>query len=200
MLRPGREYLVRPWVIDDEPVRATFTGPTGGWTWRGDLATRTVDHTPPQASDPRRPYAGVGVMVADRVPVDTCDEATVTWTPLSDDPVVAAQQIGAGRGVEVLETPRAETRFGHHGAHLRIRVTRLCATYQDRLLWALGDAGWSAGFGVAKARVAGQAMDVWVLDVEGTRVVVWSETSPGVPATWAAQASAMLDSLRVEPE
>jgi hypothetical protein len=200
VLRPGREYAVRPWVIDHDPVRATFAGPTGGWTWRGDQATRSVGGSAAWGSLPRGKYGAVGVMVADRVSKTFCDEAEGQWTTLAETPVRAARQISRAPGVRQVEPARPETRFGQPGAHVRITVPRLCPKYQDVLLWGLDGAEYGGEPGLATVFYPGQVLDVWVLDVDGTRVVVWSELSPGLPATYGAQARGMLDSLRVGPE
>jgi hypothetical protein len=83
---------------------------------------------------------------------------------------------------------------------VRITVPRLCPKYNDVLLWGLDGSEDGGQPGLATVFHPGQVLDVWVLDVDGTRVVVWSELSPGLPATYGVQARGMLDSLRVEPE
>jgi hypothetical protein len=199
-LRPGRSYGTEPWVIAHAPVGATFVGPAGGWTWRGDAATRSVGGPAAWGDTPRGKYAAVGVMVADRVSGHFCDEPAGSWTTLADAPVTAARQIARAPGVTLVEPARADSRFGQSGAHVRITVPRLCPKYNDVLLWGLVGSEDGGGPGLATVFYPGQTLDVWVLDVGGTRVVVWSELSPGLPATYGAQARRMLDSMRLEPK
>jgi hypothetical protein len=45
----------------------------------------------------------------------------------------------------------------------------------------------------------GYREDFWILDVDGTRLVVASERSPGSPRKDVAELSAILDSIRIEP-
>ena len=198
-LRPGRDYVVRPWIAaDDDPVRATFTGPAGGWVWRDDAAFRSVSGKLPSAR-PRERYAGVGVMVADRVSAAPCGASTAAWTLLADAPGQAAQQLAAAPGVRLMEPVRADTRFGHDGAHVRLEVPRLCPGHDDVLLWGLSSRVDEESPGLATVFYPGQELDVWVLDVGGTRVVVWSELSPDLPRTYAAQARELVDSIRLAP-
>ena len=198
-LRPGRSYLVRPWTaVGDDRVRASFTGPAGGWVWRDDVAFRSVSGKLPSAL-PRAKYAGVGVMVADRVSAISCSGTSAAWTLLSDAPVRAAQQIAAAPGVRLVEPVRADTRFGHAGAHVRIEVPRLCPGYEDVLLWGLTELVEEESPGLATVFYPGQQLDVWVVEVNGTTVVVWSELSPDLPEAYGAQAQELVDSIRLDP-
>ncbi len=45
----------------------------------------------------------------------------------------------------------------------------------------------------------GHSEDLWILDVEGTRLVIAADRSPGLPREDIAEMRAILDSIRIEP-
>jgi hypothetical protein len=45
----------------------------------------------------------------------------------------------------------------------------------------------------------GYVEEFWILDVEGTRLMIASEQSPGSPQDDLAELQAILDSIRIEP-
>jgi hypothetical protein len=45
----------------------------------------------------------------------------------------------------------------------------------------------------------GSREEFWILDVEGTRLVIAAERSPGLPSKDLAEQQAILDSIRIEP-
>ena len=47
--------------------------------------------------------------------------------------------------------------------------------------------------------VPGYTEEFWILDVEGTRLMIAAERTPGSPAEYLAEQRAILDSIRIEP-
>jgi hypothetical protein len=45
----------------------------------------------------------------------------------------------------------------------------------------------------------GYVEEFWILDVEGTRLMIAGEQSPGSPAQDLAERDSILDSIRIEP-
>ena len=45
----------------------------------------------------------------------------------------------------------------------------------------------------------GYREEFWILDVEGTRLVIAAERSPGLPSSDLAEMQAILDSIQIEP-
>ena len=188
----GREYVVRPWQVSShDDVEARFQAPGRDWVWREDGAIRPL--VPGRMFPlPHEPYARVGVAAPNRVPVTGCGTETTTWTPLVDTPLAAARQIAQVPGV-VVERPARVTRIlGHQAAHVRMSVPRLCAE-QDTIVW-----GQASDFGNATVDYAGQVLDVWVVDVDGTLVVVHTEVSPGLPESVVEETRALFESLTLD--
>ena len=69
---------------------------------------------------------------------------------------------------------------------------RLCAE-QDTIVW-----GQASDFGNATVDYAGQVLDVWVVDVDGTLVVVHTEVSPGLPESVVEETRALFESLTLD--
>jgi hypothetical protein len=201
-LVPGVDYTFSPWTLGAPTVTARLTVPDGGWAWWGDGLTKPRHGYAGLFPTPRRPYATVGVMQPDRVSTTSCRSFHMTKKPefadLAAEPVAAAQQIGGVPGVEVEEAARRDNRFGHPGAHIRISVPRLCPETKDLLLWSVEPAEYAGAPGTGSVRYAGQLVDVWIVDVEGAQVLVYRELSPGLPASFGAESSAVLDSIRLE--
>ena len=47
--------------------------------------------------------------------------------------------------------------------------------------------------------VPGYTEEFWILDVEGTRLMIAAERTPGSPPEYLAEQRAILDSIRIEP-
>ena len=195
-LAPGKRYAVRPKNLEQVGVRAQFIAPGRGWVWRGDGAVKMGSGA--YADLPRKPYAGVAVMTADRVPVRQCSEPTPPRLDLADDPMTAAGQIGAIPRTRLLEGPRATELSGWPAAHLRLEVPRLCREWNDLVLWGVTEAVYGGDSGMATVLYPGQALEVWVVDVDGARVIVYSELSPGLPQRTRDETRVLLESVELE--
>jgi hypothetical protein len=137
-------------------------------------------------------------MSPDRVSGIFCDGASDHWRPLSGTPEEMARQLAATPGLVHTGRIDSAARFGHPTAHLAFTVPRLCPKYGDVLLWGLDGAEHGSLPGVVNAIRPGQRYDAWLVDVDGSRVVVWTEAGPGVPRTWRAQAERIVESLLLE--
>lgn len=192
----GKRYAVRPWNLDEHGVRARFTGPGRGWVWRGDGALKMRAGT--YGDLPRRPYAGVAVMTSDRVPVRQCSAASPPRQDLAEDPLTAARQIAVIPGTRLLGRPRATGLSGWPAARLRLEVPRLCPEWNDIILWGVTKAEFGGQLGIATVLYPGQVLEVWVVDVDGARVIVYSELSPGLPQRIREETRVLLESVDLE--
>jgi hypothetical protein len=100
--------------------------------------------------------------------------------------------------------------FGYSGKHLGLTVPDLPVEgVGDRVF--TGCVGrqlksWVAPFDTQEPGDAfygytgpGYSEEFWILDVEGTRLMIAAEQSAGSPAEDVAQLRAILDSIRIEP-
>ena len=207
-LTPGVKYSFRPFSLDTpSPVSARLTAPERGWVWWGDGLTKPRHGYAGLFPTPRKPYATVGVVLADRVATTQCrtyhtstmPRSKPEWDELSPTPLTAARQLARVPGTTVRKSPGPDARFGLPGAHVQLSVPRLCPETQDHVLWSLEPAMYGGDPGVGLVRYPGQVVDVWVVDVKGTLVLVYQELSPGLPAAFAEEGRALVNSIRLEP-
>ena len=116
---PGERYAVRPWNLDEHGVRARFIAPGRDWVWRGDGAVKMRSGT--SCDLPRRPYAGVAVMTADRVPVRQCSEDArhdgpcrrTPWPrPARSRAIPGIRMVGGARGDRAVRLARGAPATG----------------------------------------------------------------------------------------
>ena len=107
--------------------------------------------------------------------------------------------------------PKDVTIYGYSGKHLELNVPDLPVEEE-------GDVGsftgctegnlksWVAAIDAAEEGDAfygytgpGYREEFWILDVEGTRLMIAAERSPGSPEEDLAELRAILDSIRIEP-
>ncbi len=143
------------------------------------------------------PYAEVTVSLADRVPIDQCRAGTPQWVDAAGTPLGFSRQIAAIPLVRVLDEPATTELSGYPAAHLQLEVSRLCPRYGDMFLWSVFPMSSSGEPGVGDVFRPGQIVDLWVVDVDGSMVVVSESHSPEVPAWVTEDAQAIRDSVEL---
>ena len=139
-------------------------------------------------------------MLADRVATTQCRTFHAAKKPEWDD-LTPRRSPRPGRSRAFpgsrSATARADARFGHPaGARPAVGAAALPGHRRPRSLWSLDPGEYDGGPGVGHVRYPGQLVDVWVVDVEGTPVVVYAELSPGLPDAYRRarpRAAARLD-------
>jgi hypothetical protein len=226
-LQPVRRYSVDPDGDDDTSLRVTFQGPPEGWlSWFGavkylpgdadgftGLSITTVtnlvsdgcrDHTP---LDPP-----VGPTVDDLATALSRLAPFELTAPPTDVTLFGYQ----GKHLELTVPARTDLSVSGGGAVNRSKnVAEFTDCVEDELhSWIspinvqsvgspsspglLGHSTDSRGaFNAYQA--PGQSEEFWILDVDGTRLVVVSFDTPGAPATDVAERDAMFESIRIEP-
>ena len=106
----------------------------------------------------------------------------------------------------VTSPPKDVTRYGYSGKHLGLTVPDLPVegaagdrTFTgcvggDLRSWISPNTG--AFYGYTRP---GYREEFWILDVDGTRLMIAAERSPGAPPGDLAELRAILDSIRIEP-
>jgi hypothetical protein len=187
-------YLVDP---DGDPgtgpqVRFTITG--AGWrAWVGTYKEETEGRT-------------VGLTVAEVADVvaDPCHRHT--WEdpgPSVDD---LAEALATLPGFEVMAGPSDATLAGYAGQRLALRVPDLA--YEPGRGFTACNSGYFYGGRAPTDRDRsptryyqgpGQELDVWVLDVDGSRLLIEVNRFPASPADDVADLQAIVDSLEIQP-
>lgn len=198
-LEPGRWY-VDPDGNDATPLRVSFDIPADGWvSWLG------------AANFSGQSHVALSTMTVDNLSVDACTDHAPrdpAVGPTVDDLATALTQLPP---FQVTSPPRDVTVLGYSGRHLQITVPDLPVdsdrgdisfagcTAGNLTTWysPLHDGGASPFFGYNGE--PGRTEDFWILDVDGTRLVLSVTSGPGSLDEDVVELDAILASLRIEP-
>ena len=196
-LEPGR-YFVDPDGATTTPLRVTFEVAAEGWSsWIGAAKFDDGGHV-------ALSIAAVTNLVRDGCldhrPADPVVGATV------NDLATALTQLAP---FEVSAPPSDVTMFGYSGKHLQLTVPDLPVTDAggDRRFTDCSDDGSLQSWIDERSGTPffgyngepGRIEDFWILDVDGTRLVLQKNGSPGTPAQDLAERDAIFNSIRIEP-
>jgi hypothetical protein len=197
-LEPG-PYFIDP---DGDPatsLRVVYDVAAEGWSpWIGAVK-----------SNPNDSYVGLSITTVTNLTRDACHD----WAPL--DPPVGptvddlATALTLLAPFEVTSPPSDVTVFGYSGKHVQLTVpadlptfgplgTRRfsgCAEGELHTWFApnLGGSFWGYNGN------AGLVEDFWILDVDGTRLVLETGRAPESPPQDVIERDAIFDSIRIEP-
>jgi hypothetical protein len=190
-LAPGT-YFANPFPAPDDALRILFTVPDG---WHG---------APPAAVTPAvGPGGPDGAAVAAQRPtvlyVDPCQRQAVGAETLPagetvDDLVDALVEISSGQDRPyTASTPEPTELSGYSGQRLDLLLPSDVdfATCSEGTFWV-----WDAG---PYAQGPGNRWHLWILDVDGTRVVIFAQDFATTSAEDRADLEAIVNSIRIEP-
>jgi hypothetical protein len=144
-------------------------------------------------------FAGIGAYQAESV-AGGCKMAA-GLEPAATEPQQLAQQLTGMPRSEVVQQPTPTTASGYDAVHLQLRVDALCGDDNAYYQVAKGVAaagGRERGISYFENREAVSGIviiDFWVVDVDGTTVVVDMFRSDGAPKTLVDQATAARESI-----
>ena len=189
-IEPGT-YFIDTDLDPSTPLRVVYDIPAEGWSnWIG--ATKF---------GPDDGHVGVSITTVVNLVTDGCRDHLAADPPVGptvDDLATALSELAP---FEVTSPPSDVTVYGYPGKHLELTVPDM---EFDRC-----DAGdlrsWIAPMDTAEEGDAyygytgpGYREELWILDVEGTRLMIAAERSPGSPPEDLAELRAILDSIRIE--
>jgi hypothetical protein len=194
-LEPGT-YVIDPDLDPSTPLRVVYEVPVEGWSqWIG--AAKFADDG----------HVGVSITTVTNVVRHGCrdhDPADPPVGPSVEDLATALADLAPF----LVTTPPADiTIYGYRGKHLELTVPDLSVEGRgDDLRFTgcvggslegwIGEPWFGAFYGYAGP---GFTEEFWILDVEGSRLVIAAERSPGSPRKDLAEVRAILDSIRIEP-
>ena len=108
-------------------------------------------------------------------------------------------RLGGSRRTRGEEAPTSTELAGYPAVRLGLSVPRLCPESRDFVLWSLGSSNNGGDSGVQTVVYAGQQLQVWLVDVEGTMLIVCAELSPGLPKRFRDETDAFVESIVLEP-
>ena len=193
-LEPGT-YFIDPDLDPDTSLRVEFEIPAEGWqAWTGAAKFSEVGH--------------VGVSITDVSNLVSHGCRDHSWAdppvgPSVDDLATALADLAPFR---VTSPVKDVTIYGYDGEYLELTVPKLPVDgagkfgVRRREPHELGrcvrHAAGDAFYGYTGP---GYIEEFWILDVDGSRLMIAAERSPGSPPKDVAELSAILDSIRIEP-
>ena len=192
-------YFIDPDLDPSTPMRVVYEIPADGWSqWIGG------------AKDSDAGHVGVSITTVVNLVTDGCRSS---WAdppigPTVDDLAEGLAQLPPFR---VTSPPTDVTAYGYSGKHLVWTVPDLPVSGEGDAQRFTGCVdgrlkSWVAPFDTASPGDAfygytgpGYREEFWILDVEGTRLMITAVQSPGSPPTDLAERDAILHSIRIEP-
>lgn len=190
-IEPGT-YFVDADLDPSTPLRVVYDIPAEGWSnWIGAAKFGPDDG-----------HVGVSITTVVNLVTDGCRDHLAAVPPVGptvDDLATALPELAP---FEVTTAPEDVTIYGYSGKHLEWIVPDIAFDRCDA-----GDVrSWIAPMDAAEVGDAyygytgpGYREEFWILDVEGTRLMIAAERSPGSPPEDLAELRAVLDSIRIEP-
>jgi hypothetical protein len=184
---------------DDMPVRVSYTIPGPGWSaFIGAYKDVEVGND----------VQFVNVLIADieNVTINACKQQQPAKPPLGASVGDLAAALARLPPFEVTSPPADVTAYGYNGMHVQIRVP-LDQVYRVDFGTFIGCQesvlrSWIAtplSFAFSGYVAPGDTEDFWILDVDGTRVVIVALATANASEDLRAEQQAVLDSIEIEP-
>lgn len=195
-LQPGT-YALDPDLNPSTPLRVSWEIPAKGWqTWIGAAKFSDAGWSP------------VSITTVSNLVTHGCHDHSWADPPVGPSVDELAAALTHLAPFRVTSSPEDVSIYGYHGKYLELTVPNLpvsddgtfttCAEGNLKSWVAAIDAG-EAGDAFYGYTGPGFTEEFWILDVEGTRLMISAGTSPGSPSEDLAELRAILDSIRIEP-
>jgi hypothetical protein len=191
-LEPGT-YFIDPDDDPSTPMRVVYEIPVEGWSeWIGAV----------KFAEDGDGHVGVSITTVTNVVRHGCRDNSPADPPVGlsvDDLATALADLAPFR---VTSPPTDVSIYGYRGKHLQLTVPDLPVEESgftgciDSNLWSWISPLVDAFYGHTGP---GYTEEFWILDVEGTRLMIVAHRSPGSPPEDLAELRAVLDSIRIEP-
>lgn len=193
---PGM-YSVDPDLDPNTPLRVIYQVAAEGWeSWSG-AAKRNVNG-----------HVLLTITTVTNVVRDGCLDHRPLEPPVGPTVGDLATALTQLPPFVVTAPPSDVTMFGYAGKHLQLTVPNLpfTGTRDDRLFSECQDDSLHSYFFPTPGDSfygyngePGRTEDFWILDVDGTRLVIIKNTSPETPSQDQAELDAMFKSIQIQP-
>jgi hypothetical protein len=192
-LEPG-SYFMDPDSDPSTPLRVEYEIAADGWSqWIG------------AAKFAARGHVGVSIVTVTNVVSHGCRDHSRAVPPVGPSVDDLAEALADLAPFRVTSPPRDVNVYGYRGKHLELTVPDLPVSRGDnrRFVGCVGGKlnSWIAPpYGTYYGHTGPDySEEFWILDVEGSRLVIVAERSPRMPDKDIAELRAILDSIRIEP-
>lgn len=196
-LEPGT-YFIDPDSDPSTPLRVVYEVPADGWSqWFGAVKFAEDGHVM------------VNITTVVNLVRHGCRDHSWADPPIGpsvDDLTAALADLAPFR---VTSPSKDVTIYGYSGKYLELTVPDLPVEGDDFTGCVDGDlSSWVAPIDIAEGEGGafhgynaepGRIEEFWILDVDGTRLVIETNWSPASPPEDVAEMRAILDSIRIEP-
>jgi hypothetical protein len=197
----GATCWIDPDADEATSLRVAFTVPAEGW--RAWVGTYNDDEDGDMLQ-----RAGVSMVMVTNLTVDACTDQRAADPPVGPTVDDLARALAALPPFEVTSPPEDVSRYGYAGKHLVIAVpedfpfeviagSALFTACQTGVLRTWISPALSFAFHGYTA--PGDTEEFWILDVDGTRLVIAENTSANASAEQIAERQAVLDSIEIDP-
>ena len=185
-------YFVDADLDPSTPLRVVYEIPAEGWSsWIGAAKF-----------GPNDGHVGVSITTVVNLVTDGCRDHLASVPPVGPTVEDLANALSQLPPFEVTTAPEDVTIYGYRGTHMEWTVPQMSFDRCDA-----GDVrSWIAPMDAAEVGDAyygytgpGYREEFWILDVEGTRLMIAAERSPGSPPEDLAELKDLLASIRIEP-
>jgi hypothetical protein len=197
-LEPGT-YSIDPDVDRSTPLRVVYEIPADGWErWIGAAKFSDAGHV------------GVSITTVTNLVRHGCRDHSWADPPVGPSVNDLAAALADLAPFRVTSPPKDVTIYGYSGKHLELTVPDLPVEGEGddrRFTGCVGGnlKSWVAAIDTEPGDAyygytgPGYTEEFWILDVDGTRLMIVAERSPGSPRKDLAEQRAILDSIRIEP-
>jgi hypothetical protein len=198
------EALATYWVDPDfDPstsLRVLYTIPADGWSgWAGALK---IEDAPGQHR-----HVAVSIVTVDNLVVNACNDHAQADPPVGPTVDDLAEALANLAPFQVTEAPTDISAYGYSGQHLQFTVPDLeYAPISEEYFWPECNEGllrsWIApvlSYAFWGYTSPNQIEEFWILDVEGTRLVIEANWSPDSPTEDIEEMRSILDSIEIQP-
>lgn len=203
-VEPGT-YFIDPDFDQSTPLRVIYVVPEEGWSqWAGTFKPAAT------GSHGEEGHVGVSITTVNNLVSDACRDHSHQDPPVGpsvDDLATALAELAP---FQVTSPPEDVTAYGFSGKHLELTVPDLpVEEFGGSLRFAECIGGqlksWVAPFDETPDDAfygytgPGYTEEFWILDVEGTRLMIAAEASSGSPEEDLDERRTILESIVIEP-
>lgn len=190
---PGT-YFLDPDEDPATPLRVEYELAHEGWSaWPGAVKF-----------DDRGAHVALSIVMVENLSTNACDNHRPADPPVGPTVDDLATALAGLSPFELTSPPRPVTRYGYSGVHLQWTVPDIPVRGEDFTNCQNGNLQTWIAPGLQGAFYGynaepGRTEDFWILDVDGTRLVLSSMAGPSAPEQDVQELEEILDSVRIVP-